>query len=83
METFVDLKILGSYDEDAYVIAISKEDLSQLVRFNEELVIRHWDGNKPVVLENYGDTAVRTREDGSEANNLASLPRVKSVVISG
>ncbi len=80
METYIDLEILGVNEDGAYVVTVSKEELAHLVAFDEELVVRHWDGQKPVVLENYGETAVRTREDGSTANNLANLPKV---IISG
>ena len=73
-ETYVDLTILARADENRYLVFIDKKDLNTLVKFNEGLVVRHWDGDKPVVLEPYGDVAVRTREDASAENNLESLP---------
>jgi len=82
LETYIDLKILGNYEEDAFIISIDKEELARLVGFSAQLVIRHWDGEKPLVLETYGEDAVRTREDGSVANNLVNLPSIKSVVVS-
>lgn len=83
METYVDLEILGHKENGTFVISIEKEGLAQLVGFSDQLVIRHWDGKKPIVLETYGESAVRTREDGSESNNLTNLPRIESVVVSG
>lgn len=83
METYIDLEILGKDNDGDFVVVISKEELARLVKFDEELVVRHWDGQKPTILENYGEFAVRTREDGSPANNLANLPKVRSVVVSG
>ena len=83
MVTYIDLQILGEASEDTYLVTFDKQELSRLVRFSEGLVIRHWDGEKPIVLEDYGESAVRTREDGSEANNLANLPKAKSEITSG
>jgi len=74
-EAYADLEILAAVGED-YLIRINKSDLNTLVTFADELVLRHWDGSQPVVLEPYGDSAVKTREDASEANNLANLPNV-------
>ena len=62
--------------DDEYLVRVSKDNLNSLVAFDEALTVRHWDGNKPVVLEPYGDTAVRTREDASSENNLAELVNV-------
>ena len=76
VDTYVDLDILGDTD-DGYLVHITKSSLNDLVSFNEELTIRNWDGTKPVVLEPYGNDAVRTREDASEANNLSALPSVE------
>lgn len=76
MEKFVDLDILANFDGEGYLVAVSKEDLHTLVAFSKELTIRHWDGEKPVILEFYGDSAIRTRDDASEENNLAKLPRI-------
>jgi hypothetical protein len=75
MSEYVDLEVLAEAD-DQYVVLIEKSNFNALVRFDQELVVRHWDGQKPVVLEPYGETAVRTQEDASESNNLAALPRV-------
>ena len=74
-ETYVDLEILANMD-DEYLVRISKDTLNSLVSFDESLTVRHWDGDKPVVLEPYGDTAVRTREDASSTNNLVNLQDV-------
>ena len=74
-EVYADLEILAAVGDD-YLIRINKSDLNTLVTFADELVLRHWDGSQPVVLEPYGDSAVKTREDASEANNLANLPNV-------
>ena len=74
-EVYADLEILAAVGDD-YLIRINKSDLNTLVTFDDELVLRHWDGSQPVVLEPYGDSAVKTREDASEANNLANLPNV-------
>jgi len=80
---FVDLDILASIvGEDSYLVVVSKEDLRQLVEFSSGLVLRSWDGKKPVVLEPYGDSAVRTSEDASEANNLEGLPNISRKSIS-
>lgn len=72
-EVYTDLEILATVEND-YLIRVSKSDLNTLVTFCDELVIRHWDGIKPVVLEAYGDSAVRTKEDASADNNLTGLP---------
>ena len=72
-EVYSDLEILATVNED-YLIRISKSDLNTLVTFCDELVIRHWDGDQPVVLEAYGDSAVRTAEDANTKNNLTRLP---------
>ena len=72
-EVYADLEILAAVGDD-YLVRVSKPDLNTLVRFNEGLIIRHWDGSKPVVLESYGDSAVRTQEDASSTNNLTGLP---------
>lgn len=91
-ETYVDLEVLAEVDQDDYVVRISKTDFNTLVTYacssiaaNEnadaELVVRHWDGNQPVVLEAYGSTAVRTRDDFSADNNLENLPRISSRTI--
>ena len=74
-EVYADLEILATVGED-YLVRINKTDLNILVAFANELVLRHWDGSQPIVLESYGDSAVRTREDASEENNLANLPNV-------
>ena len=79
METYIDLQILGTDASDDYVLSIPKEEFARLVKLDEQLVFRHWDGNKPVVLENYGEFAIKTHEDGSESNNLANLPKVNIV----
>ena len=81
--TFIDLEVLGEVTgEDSYLLVVSKEDLRQLVTFSPNLVLRSWDGNKPVVLEPYGDSTVRTSEDASEVNNLAGLPNISRRSIS-
>ena len=81
METYVDLEILGNHKEDSYLISLNKHELSKLISFDKSLVVRHWDGEKPLILEPYGQEAVRTKEDGSTANNLVNLPDVKSVIV--
>ena len=82
-EVFVDLDILADVvGEDSYLVVVSKEDLRQLVDFSPGLVLRSWNGKKPVVLEPYGDSAVRTSEDASEANNLEGLPNISRKSIS-
>ena len=58
-KTFVDLDILADMGTN-YLVSISKAELRSLVSFNDSLSIRHWDGEKPLVLESYGETAVRT-----------------------
>jgi len=74
-EIYVDLEILASMD-DEYLVRVSKDSLNTLVMFDDRLLVRHWDGEKPVLLEPYGETAVRTREDASRENNLEALPEV-------
>ena len=76
MEKFVDLEVLANVNGEGYLVAISKEDLHTLVSFSKELTVRHWDGNKPVIVEFYGNSAIRTRDDSEEANNLVKLPRI-------
>ncbi|MBD3260984.1 MAG: hypothetical protein GF334_04780 [Candidatus Altiarchaeales archaeon] len=75
-ETYVDVELLAELGEDDYLVRVSKEDLNSLVSFSRKLVVRHWDGDKPVLLSAYGDDAVRTKADASEGNNLTNLPRV-------
>ncbi len=72
-EVYADLEILASVGDD-YLVRLSKSELNALVTFCDELVFRHWDGSQPVVLEPYGDSAVRSKEDASVENNLANLP---------
>ena len=74
-ETYIDLELLARLDND-YLVRVSKNDLNTLVAFDESLTVRHWDGNSPVVLEPYGEDAIRTREDSSSTNNLVDLPNV-------
>ena len=74
-KTFVDLDILANMGTN-YLVSISKAELRSLVSFNDSLSIRHWDGEKPLVLESYGETAVRTVDDESDENNLTNLPDV-------
>jgi hypothetical protein len=76
-KTFVDLDILADMD-DSYLVSISKAELRSLVSFSDSLSIRHWDGEKPLVLESYGETAVRTEDDASSDNNLANLPKCRA-----
>ena len=80
---YTDLEILAEVADDDYLIRISKADLHSLVTFSEDLTIRHWDGGKPVVLEHYGEAAVKTKGDSSESNNLAGLPRVGEARLAG
>ncbi len=75
-ESYADLEILAEVADDDYLIRISKADLNTLVTFSDELTIRNWDGEQPVLLEGYGKDAVRTREDATSSNNLSKLPRV-------
>jgi len=74
-EVYADLEILASMG-DEYLVRIGKDALNALVVFDEHLVVRHWDGEKPVILEPYGDDAIRTAGDESASNNLAELPEV-------
>ena len=75
-EVYIDLGIRATVEDEDYLVVISKADLNTLVTFSEDLVVRHWDGTNAVVLESYGDSAVRTKEDASSTNNLAGLPRI-------
>ena len=74
-EVYVDLEVLADLG-DEYLVRVGKDALNTLVSHDEALTLRHWDGEKPVVLEPYGNDAVRTREDASSTNNLAELPNV-------
>lgn len=74
-DVFVDLEVLAEDQED-YLVLISKADLNSLVKFSEDLTLRHWDGESALVLESYGKVGVRTREDASTQNNLENLPNV-------
>ena len=53
-----------------------KKDLNSLVIFNEDLVLRYWDGKKPVSLVACGVNSIRTERDATEDNNLSSLPNL-------
>jgi hypothetical protein len=75
--TYVDLEVLAEVDGGEYLVVVSKKDLNSLVTFDEELVLRSWDGEKPVLLVAYGEEAVRTAGDTTEDNNLSNLPRLK------
>ncbi len=75
LETYIDLEILAKM-KGCYLVMVEKESLNALASYDKCLVVRHWDGEKPVVLERYGDDAVRTREDSSKGNNLTALPTV-------
>ncbi len=75
-EVYVDLEVFAEVDDDSYLATISKRDLNSLVSFDERLVIRHWDGDKPVRLGAYGENAVRTESDANEDNNLDNLSRL-------
>ncbi len=74
-ELYIDLEILANLD-DEYLVRVSKSVLNSLVTFDESLIVRHWDGQKPVTLEPYGDSAVRTKEDATSTNNLVELANV-------
>ena len=74
-EEYIDLEVLAEMD-DEYLVRVGKDVLNALVTFDESLLVRHWDGEKPVVLEAYGETAVRTKDDAVSTNNLANLPNV-------
>jgi hypothetical protein len=74
--TYVDLQVLAEIDNDEYLVRISKADLNALVAFDDRLVVRHWDGNKPLMLETYGKSTVRTQGDADKSNNLVQLPRL-------
>jgi len=73
---YVDLEVLATVDEDDFLIRVSKKDLNGLVTFDEDLVLRHWDGKKPVTLVAYGSNSVRTESDATEDNNLSELPEL-------
>lgn len=64
-EKFVDLEILSKTD-DGYVVLIDNNSLDTLVKFDECLTVRHWDGEKPVILESL-DIAAKCR------NNIDNL----------
>ena len=74
-EMYIDLEILAEMD-DEYLVRVGKDVLNSLVSFDKSLIVRHWDGNKPAVLEPYGETAVRTKADAVCTNNLVNLPDV-------
>jgi hypothetical protein len=74
-KTFVDLDILADMGTN-YLVSVSKAELRSLVSFDDSLSIRHWDGEKPLVLESYGEMAVRTTDDETSENNLTNLPNV-------
>lgn len=74
-EIYIDLEILANLG-DEYLIRVGKDTLNSLVVYDESLTVRHWDGRKPVVLEPYGQDAIRTKEDASNTNNLEKLPTV-------
>lgn len=76
---YVDLEVLANVDEEDYLVRISKKDLNGLVSFSEDLVLRHWDGDKPVSLVAYGKNSVRTKGDATEFNNLSNLPSLVGV----
>ena len=73
---YVDLEILASIEDDDYLVRVSKKDLNTLVSFDENLVLRNWDGEKPVSLVAYGNDSVRTEGDANEENNLSELPNL-------
>lgn len=74
-KTYIDLQAIADLsDTDDYLVLVSKQDLRILVALSENLVIRHFNGENPVELEPYGDSAVRTKEDASVVNNLEELP---------
>ena len=77
--TYVDLEVLASVNEDDYLVRISKKDFNRLVDFDENLIIRHWDGEQPVSLEAYGTDAIRTDGDTTKDNNLSPFKRPSSV----
>jgi hypothetical protein len=76
---YVDLEVLASVEENDYLIRVSKKDLNGLVSFNEDLVLRHWDGTKPVSLVAYGSDSVRTEGDANDFNNLSELPKLAGI----
>lgn len=71
---YVDLEVLATIEEDDFLIRVSKKDLNGLVSFDEDLVLRHWDGERPVTLVAYGSDSVRTESDATKDNNLSELP---------
>ena len=71
---YVDLEVLATVDEDDFLIRVSKKDLNGLVSFDEDLVLRHWNGTRPVILVAYGSNSVRTESDATKDNNLSELP---------
>ena len=73
---YVDLEVLATVDEDDFLIRVSKKDLNGLVSFDEDLVLRHWDGERPVSLVAYGSDSVRTEGDATSDNNLSELPEL-------
>jgi hypothetical protein len=73
---YVDLEVLATVEEDDLLLRVSKKDLNSLVSFDEDLVLRHWDGDKPVSLVAYGSDSVRTEGDANEFNNLSELPKL-------
>jgi hypothetical protein len=75
---YIDIDIVAAIEEDDYddyLVLIPKKELNRLISLSN-VVVRHWDGMKPVLLRPYGEDAVRTAEDASADNNLDSLPRV-------
>ena len=74
-ELYIDLEILANLD-DEYLVRVDKSVLNSLVTFDKSLIVRHWDGQKPVMLEPYGDSAIRTKEDATSTNNLTELASV-------
>lgn len=73
---YVDLEVLATIEEDDFLIRVSKKDLNGLVSFDEDLVLRHWDGERPVTLVAYGSDSVRTESDATKDNNLSELPEL-------
>ncbi len=80
-EVYIDLNIRAAVGNEDYLVVISKEDLNTLVTFSNDLVIRHWGGTNAIILETYGESAVRTREDADSTNNLANLPRLSEITL--
>ena len=73
---YVDLEVLATVDENDFLVRVSKKDLNGLVSFDEDLVLRHWDGAQPVTLVAYGSDSVRTEGDTTKDNNLSELPEL-------